>query len=149
PIKFLATSLTTGASTRARPEPIEQRGPAQDRGIHMLRVSSITLAVLLVVGLLTTVPFHAQQAGGRGGGGGEAPAGGGPGPPVDERTSGMQKLDGYFPLYWDERSGSLFLEIPRLDTEFLLSSGLAAGLGSNDIGLDRGQGGQGRVVRFE
>ncbi|HVQ17271.1 MAG TPA: DUF5117 domain-containing protein, partial [Vicinamibacterales bacterium] len=61
----------------------------------------------------------------------------------------MQKLDGYFPIYWDERAGSLFLEIPRLDTEFLLSTGLAAGLGSNDIGLDRGQGGQGRVVKFE
>jgi hypothetical protein len=61
----------------------------------------------------------------------------------------MQKIDGYFPLYWDERTGSLFVEIPRLDTEFLMSTGLAAGLGSNDIGLDRGQGGQGRVVSFQ
>src|SRR5207247_1339199 len=33
--------------------------------------------------------------------------------------------------------------------DFMLSTGLAAGLGSNDIGLDRGQGGQGRIVRFE
>jgi hypothetical protein len=114
----------------------------------MLRVSSITLSVLLIVGLLTTVPFHAQQPGGRGGGGAQPAAGGRP-QAIDERTSGMQKLDGYFPLYWDERTGSLFLEIPRLDTEFLLSTGLAAGLGSNDIGLDRGQGGQGRVVKFE
>ena len=40
--------------------------------------------------------------------------------PIDERTAGMQKIDGYFPLYWDERTGSLFLEIPRFDTEFLL-----------------------------
>jgi hypothetical protein len=115
----------------------------------MLRVSSITLAVLLTVGLLTTVPFHAQQAGGRGGGGGQAAAAGGRVPAIDERTSGMQRLDGYFPLYWDERAGSLFLEIPRLDTDFLMSSGLAAGLGSNDIGLDRGQGGQPRIVKFE
>ena len=61
----------------------------------------------------------------------------------------MQKLDGYFPLYWDEHAGTLFLEIPRLDTDFLYSTGLAAGLGSNDIGLDRGQGGQGRVVSFQ
>jgi hypothetical protein len=68
---------------------------------------------------------------------------------IDERTGGMQKLDGYFPIYWDERAGALFIEIPRLDTDFLLSTGLAAGLGSNDIGLDRGQSGQGRVVRFE
>jgi hypothetical protein len=69
--------------------------------------------------------------------------------PIDERTGGMQKLDGFFPIYWDERAGTLFIEIPRLDIDFLLSTGLAAGLGSNDIGLDRGQGGQGRVVRFE
>src|SRR5256712_2298392 len=114
----------------------------------MLRASSITLSVLFIVGLLTTVPFQAQQPGGRGGGGAQSAAGG-RAPAIDERTSGMQKLDGYFPIYWDERTGSLFLEIPRLDTEFLLSTGLAAGLGSNDIGIDRGQGGQGRVVKFE
>ena len=68
-------------------------------------------------------------------------------PTIEERTSAMQKLDGYFPLYWDQRSGALFLEIPRFDTEFLYTTGLAAGLGSNDIGLDRGQGGGGKVVR--
>jgi hypothetical protein len=69
-------------------------------------------------------------------------------PAIDARTTGMQKLDGYFPLYWDERSGSMFLEIPRVDAEFLFSTGLSAGLGSNDIGLDRGAGGGGRVVTF-
>ena len=68
---------------------------------------------------------------------------------IDDRTSGMQKLDGYFPLYWDERTGSLFIEIPRFDTEFLLATGLAAGLGSNDIGLDRGEGGGARIVSFQ
>ena len=68
---------------------------------------------------------------------------------IDDRTAGMQKLDGYFPIYWDQRTGTLFIEIPRFDAPFLLSTGLAAGLGSNDIGLDRGQGGQGRVVQFQ
>src|SRR5690242_2172948 len=68
---------------------------------------------------------------------------------IAERTAGMQRLDGYFPLYWDERSGSLWLEIPHFDTDFLYTTGLAAGLGSNDIGLDRGQQGQGKIVRFE
>src|SRR6266478_5640825 len=56
---------------------------------------------------------------------------------IEERTSGMQKLDGYFPVYWDDRTGNLWLEIPRLDADFLYATGLAAGLGSNDIGLDR------------
>src|SRR5436305_14726711 len=68
---------------------------------------------------------------------------------VEQRTAGMQKLDGYFPLYWEARTGTLFLEIPRFDTEFLYTTGLAAGLGSNDIGLDRGQEGEGKVVVFQ
>ena len=70
-------------------------------------------------------------------------------PSIEERTSAMQKLDGYFPVYWDERTGTLWLEIPRFNTEFLYATGLAAGLGSNDIGLDRGQGGGGKVVTFQ
>src|ERR1039457_1893101 len=70
-------------------------------------------------------------------------------PAIDERTSGMLKLEGYFPLYWDERTGSLWLEIPRFDMDFLYATGLAAGLGSNDIGLDRGQEGAGKIVSFQ
>src|SRR5258706_9658095 len=70
-------------------------------------------------------------------------------PTIEERTSGMQKLDGFFPLYWDERTGNLWLEIARFDTDFLYTTGLAAGLGSNDIGLDRGQSGGGRIVSFQ
>ena len=88
------------------------------------------------------------QAGGRGGGGGQA-APGGRIPSIDERTTGMQKMDGFFPLYWEERTGSLFIEIPKLDTDVLLNTGLAAGLGSNDIGLDRGTGGGARLVSFQ
>jgi hypothetical protein len=61
----------------------------------------------------------------------------------------MQKVDGFVPLYWDERNGTLWLEISRFDTEFLYTTGLAAGLGSNDIGLDRGQAGGGRIVSFQ
>src|SRR5258708_993598 len=96
--------------------------------------------------LLSTLLLSALHAQGRGGGAGAQ--GGGRIPPIDERVSGMQKLDGYFPLYWEERTGSLYLEIPRFDAEFLLASGLAAGLGSNDIGLDRGREGGGRLVSF-
>src|ERR1017187_2605251 len=92
--------------------------------------------------------LHAQPGGGqRGGGAGAATA---PRTPtIEERTTGMQKLDGYFPLYWDERTGSLWLEIPRFDSDFLYTTGLAAGLGSNEIGLDRGQEGASRIVSFQ
>src|ERR1700722_7803154 len=96
--------------------------------------------------LLSAVFLSALHAQGRGG---AAAPGGGRIPPIEERVTGMQKLDGYFPLYWDERTGSLFLEIPRFNAEFLFAGGLAAGLGSNDIGLDRGQEGGGRLVSFQ
>src|SRR5579863_6868143 len=108
----------------------------------MLR--QITLSLTLF-----SLALHAQQ-GGRGGGQGAAAAlAGGRVPTIEERVAGMQKIDGYFPLYWDERTGNLWLEISRFDNDFLLTDGLAAGLGSNDIGLDRGIEGQGRVVSFQ
>ena len=71
-----------------------------------------------------------------------------PTPSIDEKTRGLQKLDGFFPLYWDSRAGTLFIEVPRFDTEILYVTALSAGLGSNDIGLDRGQLGGGHVVSF-
>jgi hypothetical protein len=58
-------------------------------------------------------------------------------------------MAGYFNLYWDARQGKLWLEIDKWGTEFLYQSGLSAGIGSNDIGLDRGQLGATRVVRFD
>ncbi|MBZ5539294.1 MAG: zinc-dependent metalloprotease [Acidobacteriia bacterium] len=68
---------------------------------------------------------------------------------IAEKTAGAQKLPGYFNLYWDAKQGKLWLEIDKLGAEFLYQSGLSAGVGSNDIGLDRGQLGATRVVRFE
>lgn len=73
----------------------------------------------------------------------------GPPPTIEEKVSDMQKLDGFVPLYWDARTGKLWMEISRFDTEILYGNGLTAGLGSNDIGLDRGQNGGSRIVRFE
>lgn len=70
-------------------------------------------------------------------------------PSIEKKTEGMTKLDGYFPLYWEQHTGTLWLEIPRFDTDFLYITGLAAGLGSNDIGLDRGQAGDAAVVYFQ
>ena len=70
-------------------------------------------------------------------------------PTIAEKTAGAQKLPGYFNLYWDGKQGKLWLEIDRWSTEFLYQSGLPAGVGSNDIGLDRGQLGATRIVRFE
>ncbi len=70
-------------------------------------------------------------------------------PTIEDKTEGMRKIDGYFPMYWDDKEGKLWLEISRFDTEVLYVRGLSAGLGSNDIGLDRGQSGGTRIVAFE
>jgi Met-zincin/Domain of unknown function (DUF5117) len=70
-------------------------------------------------------------------------------PSIAEKTSSMRKLPGFFSLYWDDREGKLWLEIGKWDTEFLFLDSLQAGVGSNDIGLDRGQVGEGRVVKFD
>src|SRR5512140_1056757 len=128
----------------------------------MLRATDTFTAVLSFMILMLpphgSLPLHAQQApapstgsgqAGRGGAGAGQPAAGGRVPSIEERTTGMQKFDGYFPLYWDERTGSMFVEIPRFDTDFLLNTGLAAGLGSNDIGLDRGMGTGAKLVSFQ
>ena len=73
------------------------------------------------------------------------------GPPqsIEERTARMRKIDGFFPVYWDENTGQLFLEISRFNTEVLYSTGFAAGLGSNDIGIDRGALAGSRIIKFE
>jgi hypothetical protein len=68
---------------------------------------------------------------------------------IAEKTAGAQKMPGYFNLYWDAKQGKLWVEIDKWSTEFLYQSSLAAGVGSNDIGLDRGQLGDTHIVRFE
>jgi len=60
----------------------------------------------------------------------------------------MQSFDGYFPFYWDDQEGKIWLEIGRWNEEFLHVNWLSRGLGSNPVGLDRAQLGGSRVVRF-
>src|SRR5881409_841762 len=68
---------------------------------------------------------------------------------ITEKVTGMQKFPGYFPFYWDAKAGKIWLEINKWNSEFLYVESLPAGIGSNDIGLDRGQLGQAYIVRFE
>lgn len=67
---------------------------------------------------------------------------------IAAKTTNFQKYEGYFDYYWDEANGKIWLEIEAWDTEFLYVHALAAGVGSNDIGLDRGQLGGSRIVKF-
>jgi hypothetical protein len=86
---------------------------------------------LLVLFFLVTTPTLAQQKGS-----------------LAEKTAGMQRSEGFHTFYWDAKGGKVWLEIDRWDEEFLYVNSLTAGMGSNDIGLDRGQLGGSRVVKF-
>jgi hypothetical protein len=70
-------------------------------------------------------------------------------PAVAAKTKGAQKLDGLLPLYWQASTGQLFMEIPRFKQELLYQVSLPAGLGSNPVGLDRGQLGDSAIVFFD
>lgn len=62
---------------------------------------------------------------------------------------GITKYEGYFTFYYDDNLDKIFLQIDDLNTEFLYVRSLSEGIGSNDIGLDRGQLGGGAVVYFK
>ena len=64
------------------------------------------------------------------------------------KTKNYKRLDGYFTYWWDAERGKIWLEADKLNQEFLYVNSLPAGLGSNDIGLDRGQIGNSRIVYF-
>ena len=68
---------------------------------------------------------------------------------ITEKTEEMEKHEGFFPYYWDEKEGKIWLEIDKLDYEFLYWNALRAGLGSNDVGLDRNNPGRGKIIKFQ
>ncbi len=70
-------------------------------------------------------------------------------PSIAEKTDGLTKTEGFFDYFYDDNEATLWLEVDKLNFEFLYANYLAAGVGSNDIGLDRSQQGGQRVVYFE
>ena len=60
-------------------------------------------------------------------------------PSIEEKTQNADRMEGFFNLYWDDSSGSLYWEIDELGTEFLYQISMGSGLGSNPVGIDRGQ----------
>ncbi len=65
-----------------------------------------------------------------------------------EEKKDLKLYNGYFNFYYSATEGKIYLEVDKLNKEFLYTHFLASGLGSNDIGLDRGQIGDGVVVKF-
>jgi len=70
-------------------------------------------------------------------------------PSIDSRTANMQKMPGFIACYWDAGEGKIWLRIDKWNTQFIYYESLPNGVGSNDIGLDRGQPGGTQIVHFE
>ena len=60
-----------------------------------------------------------------------------------------QSMPGFLPLYWHPDRGDLHADIGGLDGPLIYYTGLSQGVGSNDLGLDRGRLGDTHLVRFE
>ncbi|MDH3622153.1 MAG: zinc-dependent metalloprotease, partial [Gammaproteobacteria bacterium] len=59
-----------------------------------------------------------------------------------------QSFEGFIDTWWDEETGRMLVRVEDFDVPFIYQSSLPRGVGSNDLGLDRGQLGSTKVVRF-
>src|SRR5579862_3236422 len=69
---------------------------------------------------------------------------------IAARTAGLQRHDGFFPYYWDEKKGVMLFELSpaALKGEFLYFTGLGSGVGTIEAFADRSSFGSGSVCRF-
>jgi hypothetical protein len=71
-----------------------------------------------------------------------------PTPTIHDFSANLKVMDGLFPIFWDARAGRIFLQVGKFDQDFLFVVSLPYGLGSNDIGLDRGKIADPKLVHF-
>jgi len=69
-------------------------------------------------------------------------------PTIEQKTNGMKYHNGFVDIYYDNKSGEIFIEIEKFNKEFLYIRSLSTGVGSNDIGLDRAQLGGSHAIEF-
>ena len=105
-------------------------------------VASPAVSAVLLTVLLSPLPAWAQQRAG-------ATPDSGALPTIEAKTEGMRKLDGFVPLYWEEGAGKMWMEIGRWSQELLHYTSLPAGMGQNDVGLNRGDLSGEHVVVFK
>lgn len=72
-----------------------------------------------------------------------------PASPIEAKVAGLKKFPGFIDFYYDEKQDKIYLLIDKWDTELIYVESITAGVGSNDIGLDRNQLGAERIVKFE
>lgn len=101
----------------------------------------------LLLALAATAPAAAAQRAG-----GAAPAARAPsavGTNIAEKTAGFDRRDGFIPVYVNDTTGRVLLEIPRDSFPALMIVMQSTGLGSNPIGIDRGGDGETQIVEFD
>ncbi len=67
---------------------------------------------------------------------------------IAEETKTFSKQAGFFDVYHDAGAARVLLRVAQFEQPFLMNTSLPYGLGSNDVGLDRGQIGDVRMVEF-
>lgn len=72
-----------------------------------------------------------------------------PSSPIEAKVAGLKKFPGFIEFYYDEKQDKIYLLIDKWDTELIYVESITAGVGSNDIGLDRNQLGAERIIKFE
>jgi hypothetical protein len=105
-----------------------------------------TLGVVLALFPILTATGASAQGGAGARRSSDAAPTGGPLPTIEQRASGMKKMDGFFPVYLDTKADHLYLEIAKLDVQFLYVRHIANGAGT--AGLNRGAVSQPLVVHF-
>ena len=101
--------------------------------------------VSLLVVMMGCSSLVGQEGGGppmrRGGGGGDvAPVS------VDAKIKGLEKKDGFIPMYWDAKAGKVYLEVTKFDDEFMYVYQTAAAAGTS--GIQRGAITKPQIVTF-
>ncbi|GAA4324409.1 zinc-dependent metalloprotease [Pontixanthobacter gangjinensis] len=66
-----------------------------------------------------------------------------------DNKENLKNYEGFFNFHYNEKEDEIYLQVDELETEFLYTHFLTTGVGSNDIGLDRGQLGGEAVVKFQ
>jgi hypothetical protein len=95
------------------------------------------LAAALVAAAAAAVSAQPQSAGG------SAP------PSIAQRTAGLERQDGFIPFYLDPARGRVLFEIPRLGEDLLYFVTIGKGIGSVELGVDRGSTSESGVISFE
>ncbi len=101
-----------------------ETGSSETSASHTGRASRVAAAILA---LFLCSPFAAVSSLAQG-----LPA-------ISDTVANATEMSGYFNLYWDDSAGKLYWELDKLDTEFLYQVSMGSGLGSNPVGIDRGQ----------